>query len=149
MGSNFFWSDIFVNPIFFSDSRLLSDPKNLWTSKFFGPHFFWTQHFFKVKHFFLTQNFGDPKFFWPKILLDTKIFTQNLFRPKMHLRMEFDSGVGPTCFIYFPLFDWPLLVSIDDLEHRKIWDILSIDTQTDKRTCLYIYTTIWLKTADI
>ena len=23
--------------------------------------------------------------------------TQNLFGPKMHLRMEFDSGVGPTC----------------------------------------------------
>ena len=22
---------------------------------------------------------------------------QNLFVPKMHLRMEFDSGVGPTC----------------------------------------------------
>ena len=22
----------------------------------------------------------------------------------MHLRMEFDSGVGPTCFVYFGLF---------------------------------------------
>ena len=27
----------------------------------------------------------------------TIICTQNLFGPKMHLRMEFDSGVGPTC----------------------------------------------------
>ena len=27
--------------------------------------------------------------------------TRNLFGPKMHLRMEFDFGVGPTCFNYF------------------------------------------------
>ena len=29
-------------------------------------------------------------------------FTQNLFGPKMHLRMQFDSVVGPTCFYFEP-----------------------------------------------
>ena len=37
-----------------------------------------------------------------KLSLDWLIQTgQNLFGPKMHLRMEFDSGVGPTCWYYF------------------------------------------------
>merc|ERR1711954_419080 len=40
-------------------------------------------------------------FFGTNILLDPTIFcSQNLFGPKMHLRMEFDSGVGPTCPTY-------------------------------------------------
>ena len=30
------------------------------------------------------------------------LWAQNLFGPKMHLRMEFDSGVGQTCFAYHP-----------------------------------------------
>ena len=35
-----------------------------------------------------SQKIFDTKFFGLKIFLD----------PKLHLRMEFDSGVGPTCF---------------------------------------------------
>ena len=35
---------------------------------------------------------------------------RHFFRPKMHLRMEFDSGVGPTCCLYFII-----LVALDVL----------------------------------
>ena len=41
----------------------------------------------QVQNFFVTRFFLDPTIF----------FSQNLFGPKMHLRMEIDSGVGPTC----------------------------------------------------
>ena len=45
---------------------------------YFGTKTFWTQHFLELK-FFWTQHF-----FW----------TQNA------IEMEFDSGVGPTCYFF-------------------------------------------------
>ena len=40
----------------------------------------------RTQRFFGIKTFLDPTLFW----------TLNLFGLKMHLRMEFDSGVGPT-----------------------------------------------------
>ena len=37
-----------------------------------------------------VQHFFGPEIFW----------TQHVFGPKMLLRMEFDSGVDPTCFVF-------------------------------------------------
>ena len=47
----------------------------------------------------LIRNIGGTEIFLrTKIFWDLTLFlTQNLLWPKMHLRMEFDSGVGPTC----------------------------------------------------
>ena len=33
------------------------------------------------------------------------------FGPKMHLRMEFDSGVGPTCYFFFSKIGWHIIPS--------------------------------------
>ena len=40
---------------------------------------------------------GQVKFGLVKSDMSTIFCTQNLFGSKIHLRMEFDSGVGPTC----------------------------------------------------
>ena len=42
---------------------------------------------------------GQVKFGLVKSDRSTNFCTQNLFGPEIHLRMEFDSGVGPTCFV--------------------------------------------------
>ena len=39
-----------------------------------------------------SQDWSELTFFGPN-----NFCIENLFGPKMHLRMEFDSGVGPTC----------------------------------------------------
>ena len=51
-----------------------------------------------------AQNILHPKFVW----------TQNLYGPEMHVRMEFDSAVGPTCFCVgsLPLILIPVELSI-------------------------------------
>ena len=50
-----------------------------------------------------------------RIIWDPTLFlTQNLFGPNMHLKLEFDSGVGPTCYLGFclsPLRSVPLLLT--------------------------------------
>ena len=43
---------------------------------------------------------GQVKFGLVKSDRSTIFCTQNLFGPKMHMRMEFDSGVGPTFFFF-------------------------------------------------
>ena len=60
--------------------------------KMFGLKILWMQNFLN-SNFFSDSKFSDPKFFGPKFFLDL-----NLFGLKIHLRMEFGSGVGPTCF---------------------------------------------------
>ena len=47
----------------------------------------------QVKFGLVKSDRSSQKIFGHKIF-----WAQNLFGPKMHLRMEFDSGVGPTCF---------------------------------------------------
>ena len=47
----------------------------------------------------LVQNFFGTKLFWTQQFF----LTQNLFGPQMHLKLEFDSGVGPTCFLIFSI----------------------------------------------
>ena len=62
--------------------------------------------------FFEHKIFFDPKyldpiflhiFFWIQNNLQTNFFGTYFFHLliKMHLRLEFDSGVGPTCFCSF------------------------------------------------
>ena len=46
----------------------------------------------QVKFGWVKSDRSSQKNFEPKIL-----WAQILFGTKMHLRMEFDSGVGPTC----------------------------------------------------
>ena len=76
-----FFDPTFLYTLFFLDSTLLSDPNIFWT---LDPKFCWTKIFFGTN-----------------IFLDTTIFcAQNLFGPKIHLRIEFDFGVGPTCFAF-------------------------------------------------
>ena len=75
---------------------------------FVYPKSFWGTKFVLTKHFFgrATKKFFPQKLnlnFWGTKYLTTnevKIFYLNP-QTKMHLRMEFDSGVGPTCFIIF------------------------------------------------
>ena len=66
-------------------------PKKFVDPKIFGPHFFGPNISLKWNISFGPKIFWDPKFFLPKI------FTQNLSGSKIHLRMEFDFGVGPNC----------------------------------------------------
>ena len=47
---------------------------------------------------------GQLKFGLVKSDRSTIFCIQNLFGPKMHLRMEFDSGIGPTCLDNLPVF---------------------------------------------
>ena len=48
------------------------------------------------------SKFLDPRFFWTQNVYGIKTFLDpTLFGSKIHLRMEFDSGVGPTCYTMF------------------------------------------------
>ena len=66
----------------------------IFDTKFLGPHFFGTK-IILVLTLFSTQNFFGTRIIWNPTLF----LTRNLFGPKMHLKLEFDSGVGPTCFL--------------------------------------------------
>ena len=87
------------------------DPKVL-GSKFFYPKFLQTQNFFGPK-LFLSINIFDPniydqifsgleiswtlKVFWTQNFFEIEIFLDlTLFGLKIHLRLEFDSGIGLT-----------------------------------------------------
>ena len=73
-----------------------------------GKKFCWTQIFFDQKLFlakkFFQQNFFHPHCFHPQFVMTQKNLeiesSSKLFsdatRTKVQLRMEFDSGVGPT-----------------------------------------------------
>ena len=92
----------------------LCGPKCFLGSNFFklkiilGPKQFSTQDF-STKHFFLTQTFVCwaqdflyPTFFWATKYFRTNEVAKNCIsnlnpKTKMHLKLEFDSGVGPTC----------------------------------------------------
>ena len=50
----------------------------------------------QVKFGLVKSDRSSRKKFEPKI-----VWAQILFGTKMHLSMEFDSGVGPTCFTMF------------------------------------------------
>ena len=89
--------------------------QEIWLDPNFLDLTFLNQSFFGPKNS-RTQMFLDPKYLWikhflTKYLLWRKIWILN-FNPKwfsdatqtyMHLRMEFDSGVGPTYMWYFSL----------------------------------------------
>ena len=66
--------------VHFRSQKILST-KNVWVPKMLVPKFVCVQHSFVSKKFWAQLFFG--------------------LGPKMHLRMEFDSGVGPTCFSLF------------------------------------------------
>ena len=107
----FFRLQIFFDPKFLwtqnlSDSKF-SEPKlldqNLFgrkicrDPKYFWPTFLWTLNFFEPNTFLDQIIFLELNLFWDLTLL----LTQNLFGPQMHLKLEFDSGVGPTCLLMF------------------------------------------------
>ena len=73
-----------------------------WLKIFKNPNLSWTQNCFTQKKIQPTF-FLDPTFFILNFLR-TKYFRINEtnlnLHTKMHLGMEFDSGIGPTCFTY-------------------------------------------------
>ena len=60
-------------------------PNVFFDSTFFGPTFFFGHNIFWTQNLFWTKHF-----FYPKVV-----------GPKMHLKIEFDSGIGPTCSSLF------------------------------------------------
>ena len=59
---------------------------------FLHPKFLWINKKNWIQIFLFNQNFFEPRFL-------SKILNQNFFELKIHLRMEFDFCVGPTCYI--------------------------------------------------
>ena len=68
-----------------------------------GRKFCWTQSFHdtKVYNSFDLKYFCNWTFNGPKISLGPKLISDET-QTKMHLRIEFNSGVGPTCFCQTP-----------------------------------------------
>ena len=120
----------FLNPQFFGstflDRKFLAPKLLLKPKHFFDPKFVWT-------HTFLDPSFFKPKFFWtqPKLFFNINFFTKNYFLPKianinfldskfcwirilqiifngskLHLRMEFDSGDGLTCILFYSILSY-------------------------------------------
>ena len=102
-GLNLFLSRHFCKSNIFFWLKIAFWPKKLVDPKIYGPHFFGPNISLKWNISFGPKIFWDPKFFLPKI------FPQNLSGSKIHLRIEFDSGVGPTCIHFF------LLAPLDEL----------------------------------
>ena len=57
----------------------------------------------QVKFGLVKSDRSSQKNFGPKI-----VWAQNLFGTKMHLRMEFDTGVGPTCYLECNVKSWSI-----------------------------------------
>ena len=73
---NIFLTKIFLDPNFFLDTK-----------------YFWPQNF-------RTQNFVGLKVIWHQNFWTCILWAQIFSKTKINLRVEFDSGVGPTCFIW-------------------------------------------------
>ena len=94
-----FWTLNFLDPKYFW-AKILFGPKIFGPNILLNPKFVWT-------NFFCTQNHYGPNICFDWWFIGSLFFGHTFFRTndvtnfeyKMLLRMEFDSGIGPTCVV--------------------------------------------------